>query len=144
MTIIGGVVLAILVGIPAFLKSGSPNTNSPPSEQDEARVQSPLNAGEPQKAVPGTVPAHYETFTEAEIRGLVYSRVSRVLKISVEQVDPNMNVIDGKNIDSLHAVEMVIAIEDATRCPIPDDVAEKIVTVEDIIEATVNSCKQSQ
>lgn len=143
MGILSGLVLAMLIGIPAYLNTyvRNPEASEPAAEENTPVKKSAL-ATAPENRKANLDPAHYETFTEGEIRGLVYSRVARVLKIPVENVDPNMSIIDGKNIDSLHLVEMVIAIEDATRCQITDDVAEQMVTVEDIIKSAYDSCKR--
>ena len=42
--------------------------------------------------------------------------------------------MDDLGADSLDAVEMVMAFEEEFGCEIPDDVADKIVTVQDAID----------
>ncbi|HEX7008305.1 MAG TPA: acyl carrier protein [Alphaproteobacteria bacterium] len=65
----------------------------------------------------------------------------RVKKIVVEhlgvdesKVEDNANFIEDLGADSLDTVELVIAFEEEFGCEIPDDAAEKIVTVNDAIE----------
>ena len=65
----------------------------------------------------------------------------RVKKIVVEhlwvdeaKVENNANFIEDLGADSLDTVELVMAFEEEFGCEIPDDAAEKIVTVNDAIE----------
>ena len=65
----------------------------------------------------------------------------RVKKIVVEhlgvdegKVTENASFIDDLGADSLDTVELVMAFEEEFGCEIPDDAAEKIVTVKDAIE----------
>ena len=66
--------------------------------------------------------------------------VERVKKIVVEhlgvdkaKVTGNASFIDDLGADSLDTVELVMAFEEAFGCEIPDDAAEKIITVQDAI-----------
>ena len=65
----------------------------------------------------------------------------RVKKIVVEhlgveedKVAENASFIDDLGADSLDTVELVMALEEEFGCEIPDDAAEKILTVKDAIE----------
>jgi acyl carrier protein len=65
----------------------------------------------------------------------------RVKKIVVEhlgvedsKVTENASFIDDLGADSLDTVELVMAFEEEFGCEIPDDAAEKIVTVKNAIE----------
>ncbi len=65
----------------------------------------------------------------------------RVKKIVVEhlgvdaaKVTDNASFIDDLGADSLDTVELVMAFEEEFNVEIPDDAAEKIVTVKDAIE----------
>ena len=64
----------------------------------------------------------------------------RVKKIVVEhlnvdetKVSDDASFIDDLGADSLDTVELVMAFEEEFSCEIPDDIAEKIVTVKDAI-----------
>jgi acyl carrier protein len=64
----------------------------------------------------------------------------RVKKIVVEhlgvdesKVTENASFIDDLGADSLDTVELVMAFEEEFGCEIPDDAAEKIVTVKDAV-----------
>lgn len=64
----------------------------------------------------------------------------RVTKIVVEhlgvddaKVTKNASFIDDLGADSLDTVELVMAFEEEFGCEIPDDAAEKILTVKDAI-----------
>ncbi len=65
----------------------------------------------------------------------------RVKKIVVEhlgveedKVTEQASFIDDLGADSLDTVELVMAFEEEFGCEIPDDAAEKIVTVKDAID----------
>jgi acyl carrier protein len=77
-----------------------------------------------------------------EYRGFIHmSDVGeRVKKIVVEhlgveesKVTENASFIDDLGADSLDTVELVMAFEEEFGCEIPDDAAEKILTVKDAI-----------
>jgi acyl carrier protein len=75
------------------------------------------------------------------LRGERMSDVAeRVKKIVVEhlgvdesKVTENASFIDDLGADSLDTVELVMAFEEEFGCEIPDDAAEKIVTVKDAV-----------
>jgi acyl carrier protein len=65
----------------------------------------------------------------------------RVKKIVVEhlgveegKVVPTASFIDDLGADSLDTVELVMAFEEEFSCEIPDDAAEKILTVQNAID----------
>lgn len=64
----------------------------------------------------------------------------RVKKIVVEhlgveeaKVETSASFIDDLGADSLDTVELVMAFEEEFACEIPDDAAEKILTVQDAV-----------
>ena len=64
----------------------------------------------------------------------------RVKKIVVEhlgvdqsKIESDSKFIDDLGADSLDTVELVMAFEEEFGCEIPDDVAEKIVTMKDAV-----------
>ncbi|MCE2510187.1 MAG: acyl carrier protein [Alphaproteobacteria bacterium] len=70
----------------------------------------------------------------------------RVKKIVVEhlgvdegKVVSNASFIDDLGADSLDTVELVMAFEEEFDVEIPDDVAEKIVTIKDAVDFIENS-----
>ena len=68
----------------------------------------------------------------------VVDRIKKVitnhLGVKVEKVTENAKFIEDLGADSLDQVELVMALEEEFKCEIPDDAAEKIVTVKDAIE----------
>ncbi|HJM60697.1 MAG: acyl carrier protein [Alphaproteobacteria bacterium] len=65
----------------------------------------------------------------------------RVKKIVVEhlgideaKVTESASLMDDLGADSLDAVELVMAFEEEFGCEIPDDAADKIVTIQDAID----------
>ena len=65
----------------------------------------------------------------------------RVIKIVVEQlgveekdVKRDASFVDDLGADSLDTVELVMALEEAFEAEIPDEDAEKIITVQDAID----------
>ena len=53
------------------------------------------------------------------------------LGVEADKVTENASFIDDLGADSLDTVELVMAFEEEFGCEIPDDAAEKIVTVKD-------------
>ncbi|HEU0070011.1 MAG TPA: acyl carrier protein [Alphaproteobacteria bacterium] len=68
----------------------------------------------------------------------VADRVSKIvvehLGVDAAKVTPNASFIDDLGADSLDTVELVMAFEEEFGCEIPDDAAEKILTVKDAID----------
>ena len=68
----------------------------------------------------------------------VADRVKKIVldHLGVDQgkVVENASFIDDLGADSLDTVELVMAFEEEFGCEIPDDAAEKIMTIKDAIE----------
>ena len=56
------------------------------------------------------------------------------LGVNAEQVTTDASFIEDLGADSLDTVELVMAFEEEFGCEIPDDAAEKILTVKDAID----------
>lgn len=74
----------------------------------------------------------------------------RVKKIVVEhlgveksKVIENASFIDDLGADSLDTVELVMAFEEEFSCEIPDDAAEKILTIKDAVDFIQSQSKSS-
>lgn len=67
-----------------------------------------------------------------------YERVKKVivdqLSVEPEKVTPEASFTQDLGADSLDTVELVMAFEEEFNCEIPDEVAEKIQTVQDAVE----------
>ena len=55
------------------------------------------------------------------------------LEVDAEKVTDNASFIDDLKADSLDTVELIMEFEDVFGCEIPDDAAEKLRTVKDVI-----------
>lgn len=68
----------------------------------------------------------------------VASRVKKIvvdhLGVDEEKVTDTASFIDDLGADSLDTVELVMAFEEEFGCEIPDDAAEKILTVKNAID----------
>ena len=60
--------------------------------------------------------------------------VAEHLAVEETKVTDNANFIDDLGADSLDTVELVMAFEEEFGCEIPDEAAEKILTVKDAID----------
>ncbi len=60
--------------------------------------------------------------------------VAEQLSVSDEQVTNDASFVDDLGADSLDTVELVMALEEEFEADIPDEEAEKIVTVQDAID----------
>ena len=56
------------------------------------------------------------------------------LGVEADKVVENASFIDDLGADSLDTVELVMAFEEAFGCEIPDDAAEKILTIKDAVD----------
>ena len=56
------------------------------------------------------------------------------LGVEKEKVSESASFIDDLGADSLDTVELVMAFEEEFGCEIPDDAAEKILTVKDAVD----------
>lgn len=67
----------------------------------------------------------------------VADRVKKIvlehLGVDADKIVENASFIDDLGADSLDTVELVMAFEEEFGCEIPDDAAEKIMTVQDAI-----------
>jgi acyl carrier protein len=75
----------------------------------------------------------------------VAARVKKIvidhLGVDESKVTETANIIDDLGADSLDTVELVMAFEEEFGCEIPDDVAEKIVTIKDAISYIEQNAK---
>jgi len=66
---------------------------------------------------------------ELEVVNLIIDNLS----ITKEEIKMESNLVDDLGADSLDVVELIMAIEEKFDIDIPDDEAEKIVLVKDIV-----------
>lgn len=60
--------------------------------------------------------------------------ITEKLGVDKNQVTPTASFIEDLGADSLDTVELVMALEEAYNLDIPDDHAEKLKTVNDVVE----------
>jgi len=70
----------------------------------------------------------------SDIAERVRKIVTEHLGVDADKVTENASFIDDLGADSLDTVELVMAFEEEFGCEIPDDAAEKILTVKDAID----------
>lgn len=67
---------------------------------------------------------------EARVKEIVVEQ----LGVNPEEVTNESSFVDDLGADSLDTVELVMALEEAFECEIPDEEAEKISTVQEAID----------
>ena len=69
-----------------------------------------------------------------DVKNKIKKIVADHLGIEEEKVTEEASFIDDLGADSLDTVELVMAFEEEFGCEIPDDAAEKILTVKDAVD----------
>jgi len=77
-----------------------------------------------------------------DIEKRVKAIVSEQLGVKLEDIKTESKFVDDLGADSLDTVELVMALEAAFECEIPDEEAEKITTVQQAIDFINNNLKK--
>ncbi len=77
-----------------------------------------------------------------DIEKRVKAIVSEQLGVKLEDIKTESKFVDDLGADSLDTVELVMALEDAFECEIPDEEAEKITTIQQAIDFINNNLKK--
>ena len=64
--------------------------------------------------------------------------ISEKLGVPTDEITPESNFIEDLGADSLDIVELIMSIEELADIDVPDDDAEKLVTVKDVIDYISN------
>ncbi len=78
----------------------------------------------------------------ASVADRVKEIVAEQLSVSSEQVTTEAKFVEDLGADSLDTVELVMALEEEFGAEIPDEDAEKLLTVNDAIKYIEANCKQ--
>lgn len=71
---------------------------------------------------------------QSEILEKVKAIVADQLGVDAEKVVPEASFAEDLNADSLDSVELIMALEEAFGVDIPDEEAEKLKTVQDVLD----------
>jgi len=74
-----------------------------------------------------------EIYVMSDIEARVKDIVVEQLGVNADEVTIDASFIDDLGADSLDTVELVMALEEAFECEIPDEEAEKITTVKEAV-----------
>ncbi|WP_181882225.1 acyl carrier protein [Helicobacter aurati] len=69
----------------------------------------------------------------SEIFDKVKTLVAEELKVKEEEIKPESDFVKDLNADSLDVVEFIMALEEKFEIKIPDEAAENIKTVQDVV-----------
>ena len=75
----------------------------------------------------------------SDVAERVNAKIVEHLSVDEDKVTDSASFIDDLGADSLDTVELVMAFEEEFDCEIPDDAAEKILTVKDAIDYLSNN-----
>ena len=78
----------------------------------------------------------------SSIEEQVKNIVAEQLGVKEEEVTNDASFVDDLGADSLDTVELVMALEEAFECEIPDEEAEKITTVQQAIDYISNNVEK--
>lgn len=78
------------------------------------------------------------TMKTNEIEARVKKIVVEQLGVKEEEVTTDASFVDDLGADSLDTVELVMALEEEFETEIPDEEAEKIITIKDAVNYIVN------
>jgi acyl carrier protein len=81
--------------------------------------------------------------SQAEIFEKVKKVVVEQLSADADNIKPNSNFINDLGADSLDLVELVMAFEEEFDIEIPDEAAEKILTIQDAVDYINNKVAAS-
>ncbi len=69
---------------------------------------------------------------------VIFEKVKKIvaeqLSVEVDKIKPESNFVDDLGADSLDTVELVMALEEDFDIEIPDEEAEKILTVQAVVD----------
>lgn len=74
-----------------------------------------------------------------EILEVIKEILSKQLKVDVDTIDENTNIVADLGADSLDVVEMLMTIEEEYDVVVPDDVVTTFVTVGDVARYVENN-----
>ncbi len=75
----------------------------------------------------------------SDIEERIKSIIVEQLGVSLEEVTPQASFIEDLGADSLDIVELIMALEEEYDIEIPDEDAEKITTVQDVVSYVQNA-----
>ncbi len=78
---------------------------------------------------------------ENEIELKVKNIVVEQLGVNADQVSPEAKFIEDLGADSLDTVELIMALEEEFEIEVPDEAAEKLVSVGDVIRYIEDNAK---
>lgn len=76
--------------------------------------------------------------TQEEIFGKVKDLVSKQLSIDEKEITSDASFIEDLGADSLDTVELIMSLEEEFDIEIPDEEAEKIKTVQNVVDYVLN------
>ncbi len=79
-----------------------------------------------------------ETYMEGEVFDRIKQIIADQLGVDEDEIVPEASFIDDLGADSLDIVELIMAFEEEFDIEIPDEDAEKIKTVQDVIDYIKN------
>lgn len=77
-----------------------------------------------------------------EIYTQVKELVASELKVSLDEIKPDSDFTKDLNADSLDVVEFIMALEEKFDIKIPDEAAEKIKTVQNVVDYVSENIKR--
>ena len=77
-----------------------------------------------------------------EVHAEVRARIAELTELEMDEVRDDASLMDDLEVDSLMAIELMVALDKEYRIDIPEDEFEKVVTVKDVTDLILKYLSQ--
>lgn len=82
--------------------------------------------------------------TKQDIYNTISASIMEQFSLSIDKINPNLNFLNDIDADSIDFVELVMDLEDHFDIEIPDEDAQKLVTLQATVDYVANKKKVTE